>query len=113
MTGPLTYPVATLEKSHARLTVAEHYTDPSTPIRAAGWGYVNTRTRDKSPVRETHTLGSVREVLGNWHPDRDQRRVMRMNRQEAIDAGANQSRWVSPRRRRRVLSLALSRGDQR
>jgi hypothetical protein len=31
-------------------------------------------TQGKSPVRECRTPGSVRGVLGNWHPYRDRRK---------------------------------------
>jgi hypothetical protein len=44
MTGPLTYPAATPDKSEASLTVRVHYTDPPEPIPSAGWEYVNERT---------------------------------------------------------------------
>ena len=44
MTGSLTYPAATLDKSQASLTVRVHYTDSPEPIPAIGWEYVNDRT---------------------------------------------------------------------
>ena len=44
MTGTLTYPAATLDKSQANLTVRVHYTDTPDVIPATGWEYVNDRT---------------------------------------------------------------------
>ena len=44
MTGSLTYPTATLDKSQASLTVRVHYTDTPDPIPATGWEYASDRT---------------------------------------------------------------------
>ena len=44
MTGSLTYPAATLDKSQASLSVRVHYSDPADAIPASGWEYVNDRT---------------------------------------------------------------------
>ena len=44
MTGSLTYPTATLDKSQASLTVRMHYTDTPDPIPATGWEYASDRT---------------------------------------------------------------------
>jgi hypothetical protein len=44
MTGPLTYPAASLDKTQANLTTRVHYEDPPTPIPPASWEYVNAQT---------------------------------------------------------------------
>ena len=44
MTGSLTYPTATLDKSQAGLTVRVHYSDTPEPIPATGWEYASDRT---------------------------------------------------------------------
>ncbi len=44
MTGGLTYPAATLDKSQASLTVRVRYQDPPMPVPAANWEYVNAST---------------------------------------------------------------------
>lgn len=42
VTGPLTYPAATSDKSLATLTVRTRYDDPPVPVPAPGWDYANT-----------------------------------------------------------------------
>src|SRR5215813_7816186 len=44
MTGTLTYPAATLDKSQATLTVRVRYTDAPMSIPADGWAYASDRT---------------------------------------------------------------------
>ena len=44
MTGNLTYPTATLDKSQASLTVRVRYTDTPDPIPVTGWEYGSART---------------------------------------------------------------------
>ena len=44
MTGALTYPAASLDKSQANLSVRVHYADPPTAVPSANWEYVNART---------------------------------------------------------------------
>lgn len=41
LTGPLTYPAATADKSHATLTVRTRYEDPPESIPATNWDYVD------------------------------------------------------------------------
>ena len=44
MTGALTYPAVTLDKSQASLSVRVHYTDPPVVVPSTGWEYVDTQT---------------------------------------------------------------------
>lgn len=41
VTGPLTYPAATSDKSQAMLTVRTRYEDPPVPVPVSGWDYTN------------------------------------------------------------------------
>ena len=42
LTGPLTYPAATSDKSQANLTVRTRYDDAPVPVPTSGWDYANT-----------------------------------------------------------------------
>ena len=61
VTGPLTYPAATLDKSQASLTMRVHYTDPPMPIPATGWEYLNNRTIRLLPAGTPFQQGRLYE----------------------------------------------------
>lgn len=62
MTGDLTYPAATLDKSQASLTVRVRYQDPPTPVPAANWEYVNASTIRLLPVGTPFQAGTLYEL---------------------------------------------------
>jgi hypothetical protein len=61
MTGTLTYPAATLDKSRASLTVRVRYTDPPMPIPADGWEYASDRTVRLLPAGTPFQQGRLYE----------------------------------------------------
>ncbi|MBA3439097.1 MAG: hypothetical protein H0T92_04425, partial [Pyrinomonadaceae bacterium] len=61
MTGALTYPAATLDKSQASLTVRVHYTDPPEAVSAADWEYVNDRAIKLLPAGTPFQQGRLYE----------------------------------------------------
>jgi hypothetical protein len=61
MTGPLTYPAASLNKNQANLTTRVHYEDPPTPIPPAGWEYVNAQTIRLLPAGTPFQTGRLYE----------------------------------------------------
>ena len=61
MTAGLTYAAATLDKSHATLTVRAHYADPPVTISAGAWEFVNNRTIRLLPADTPFTQGSLYE----------------------------------------------------
>jgi hypothetical protein len=61
MAGTLTYRTATLDKSQASLTLRVRYTDPSMPIPADGWEYVNDRTIRLLPAGTPFQQGRLYE----------------------------------------------------
>jgi hypothetical protein len=52
------------------------------------WQRLHVTTEDRSPVRETRTLGSVRGVSGNRHPYRDSRNTLPLRSREEEEAFA-------------------------
>lgn len=62
MTGALTYPTATVDKSQANLTVRVHYTDPPDAIPATGWEYVNARAVRLLPAGTPFMQGRLYEL---------------------------------------------------
>ncbi len=62
MTGTLTYPAATLDKSQASLTARALYTDPPVPIPATDWEYVGEHTIRLLPVGTPFTQGRLYEL---------------------------------------------------
>lgn len=68
MTGTLTYPAATLDKSQANLTVRVHYADAPTLVPSASWEYVNARTIRLLPVGTPFQQGRLYEFT---YPARD------------------------------------------
>src|SRR5262249_24121717 len=61
MTGTLTYPAATLDKSQASLTVRVRYTAPPMPIPPDGWAYANDRTVRLLPAGTPFQQGRLYE----------------------------------------------------
>jgi hypothetical protein len=61
MTGALTYPAASLDKSQASLSVRTHYTDPATAVPSANWEYVNARTIRLLPAGTPFQQGTLYE----------------------------------------------------
>lgn len=61
MTGSLTYPATTLDKSQANLTVRVHYTDSPEVIPVVGWEYVNDRSIRLLPAGTPFTQGRLYE----------------------------------------------------
>jgi len=68
LTGTLTYPAATLDKSQASLTVRVRYQDPPTPVSAASWEYVNAQTIRLLPAGTSFQQGTLYEFT---YPARD------------------------------------------
>ncbi len=61
MTGPLTYPAATPDKSQASLTVREHYAGLPMSIPATGWEYASARTIRLLPAGTPFQQGRLYE----------------------------------------------------
>jgi hypothetical protein len=61
MTGTLTYPAATPDKSQASLTVRVRYTDPPIPIPADGWEYASNRSVTLLPAGTPFQQGRLYE----------------------------------------------------
>jgi hypothetical protein len=61
MTGALTYPAATVDKSQAGLSVRVHYADPPTAVPAANWEYINARTIRLLPAGTAFQQGTLYE----------------------------------------------------
>ena len=61
LTGSLTYPAATLDRSLASLSVRVHYSDPAELIAAGGWEYVNDRTIRLLPAGTSFAQSSLYE----------------------------------------------------
>jgi hypothetical protein len=61
MTGVLTYPTATMDKSQASLTVRVHYSDPPIPVPSAEWEYVNFSTIRLLPAGTPFQQGRLYE----------------------------------------------------
>ena len=61
MTGSLTYPAATLDRSLASLSVRVHYRDPAGVIPASGWEYVNDRTIRLLPLGTSFAQSNLYE----------------------------------------------------
>ena len=61
MTGSLTYPAATPDKSLASLSVRVHYNDPAGVISDSGWEYVNDRTIRLLPLGTSFAQSSLYE----------------------------------------------------
>jgi Alpha/beta hydrolase domain len=68
MTGLLTYAAATLDTFQASLSVRVHYADPSTPVPAADWEYVNASTIRLLPAGTPFKQGTLYEFT---YPARD------------------------------------------
>ena len=68
MTGTLTYPAATQDRSQANLTVRVHYTAPPTPVETEGWEYVGDRAIRLRPEGTPFTQGRLYEFT---YPARD------------------------------------------
>jgi len=61
MTGTLTYPTATLDKSHGSLTMRVRYLDPPTEIAPADWEYVNAQSIRLLPAGTPFQRGTLYE----------------------------------------------------
>jgi len=61
LTGPLTYPAATLDQSQASLTVRVRYEDPPAAVTAATWEYVNASTIRLLPAGTPFQRGTLYE----------------------------------------------------
>ena len=62
-TGPLTYAAADQDKSHASLTVRNHYSDAPVAVPASGWEYVNDHTIHLLPAGTAFANGSLYEFV--------------------------------------------------
>lgn len=62
ITGALTYPAATLDRSAAILSVRNHYSDLPKPVAAAGWEYVDAQTIRLLPAGTPFQAGSLYEL---------------------------------------------------
>ena len=63
MTGLLTYPAVTLDKSQASLTVRVRYADPPDTIPGTGWEFVNDRTIRLLPAGTPFAQGRLYELV--------------------------------------------------
>ena len=61
ITGALTYPAATIDKSQAGLTMRTRYEDPPTEIAATDWEYVNPQTIRLLPAGTPFQRGKLYE----------------------------------------------------
>jgi hypothetical protein len=61
MTGVLTYPAATLDKSQASLSVRVHYADPPMAVLSESWEYINARTIRLLPAETPFQQGTLYE----------------------------------------------------
>lgn len=61
MTGSLTYSAADLDKTHASLTVRNHYSDSPMPLLSAQWDYINANTIRLLPLGTPFQLGTLYE----------------------------------------------------
>ena len=61
LTGQLTYPAATLDKSSASLTVRVLYSDPPMPVAPENWEYVDARTIRLLPAGTSFLNGRLYE----------------------------------------------------
>jgi hypothetical protein len=61
LTGPLTYPAASIDKSQATLTMRVRYEDPPALVPAANWEYVNARTIRLLPTGTPFQQGTLYE----------------------------------------------------
>jgi hypothetical protein len=68
MTGVLTYPAATLDKSQAQLTTRVYYDDLPTVLPSANWEYVNAQTIRLLPAGTPFQQGTLYEFS---YPARD------------------------------------------
>jgi hypothetical protein len=68
MTGTLSYPAASLDKSQASLTVRVRYEDSPTPVSPATWEYVDAATIRLLPVGTPFQQGTLYEFI---YPARD------------------------------------------
>ena len=62
-TGALTYPAADLDKSHATLTVRNHYSDTPVAVPQSGWEYVNNSSIHLLPAGSFFANGSLYEFV--------------------------------------------------
>jgi hypothetical protein len=61
LTGALTYPAATLDKSQTSLTVRNHYSDPPQTIAATDWEFVNAQSIRLLPPGTPFQSGTLYE----------------------------------------------------
>jgi hypothetical protein len=62
LTGPLTYPAASLDKTKAALTVRNHYADAAKPVPAANWEFIDSQNIRLLPAGTAFQTGSLYEL---------------------------------------------------